>query len=125
MPRGFQFPNQNVQLWKPVDFSAGWGVRSRSTFYLYVIGRLKPGTPLAQANAELESVSRRLAQAYPENRGASAFAVPLQQDLANMAGTSRETISRMIHAFIREGHLEIERGKLIINDYEKFKTRYL
>jgi CRP/FNR family cyclic AMP-dependent transcriptional regulator len=51
--------------------------------------------------------------------------LPLQQDLANMAGTSRETISRMIHAFIREGHLEIERGKLIINDYEKFKSRYL
>ena len=51
--------------------------------------------------------------------------LPLQQDLANMAGTSRETISRMIHAFIKEGHLDIERGKLIINDYEKFKTRYL
>ena len=51
--------------------------------------------------------------------------LPLQQDLANMAGTSRETISRMIHAFIREGHIEIERGKLLINDYEKFKSRYL
>ena len=51
--------------------------------------------------------------------------LPLQQDLANMAGTSRETISRMIHAFIKEGHLDIERGKLIINDYEKFKTRYI
>jgi CRP-like cAMP-binding protein len=42
-----------------------------------------------------------------------------------MAGTSRETISRMIHSFIREAYIEIERGKLIINDYEKFKTRYL
>ena len=51
--------------------------------------------------------------------------LPLQQDLANMAGTSRETISRMIHAFIRAGHLELERGKLIINDYEKFKSKYL
>ncbi len=51
--------------------------------------------------------------------------LPIQQDLANMAGSSRETISRMIHAFIREGYLELERGKLIINDYEKFKARYL
>ena len=42
-----------------------------------------------------------------------------------MAGTSRETISRMIHAYIREGFLELERGKLIINDYEKFKARYV
>jgi CRP-like cAMP-binding protein len=51
--------------------------------------------------------------------------LPIQQDLANMAGSSRETISRMIHAFIREGYLELERGKLIIIDYEKFKARYL
>lgn len=51
--------------------------------------------------------------------------LPIQQDLANMAGSSRETISRMIHAYIREGYLELERGKLIINDYEKFKARYL
>ena len=29
--------------------------------------------------------------------------IPLQQDLANMAGTSRETISRMIHKFIKKG----------------------
>jgi CRP-like cAMP-binding protein len=51
--------------------------------------------------------------------------LPIQQDLANMAGSSRETISRMIHAYIREGYLELERGKLIIHDYEKFKARYL
>lgn len=51
--------------------------------------------------------------------------LPIQQDLANMAGSSRETISRMIHTYIREGYLELERGKLIINDYEKFKARYL
>src|SRR5512136_78921 len=51
--------------------------------------------------------------------------LPLQQDLANMAGTSRETISRMIHFFIKKGYIELERGKLIINDYEKFKSRYL
>jgi len=50
--------------------------------------------------------------------------LPLQQDLANMAGTSRETISRMIHAFIREVTRD-RAGKLIINDYEKFKSRYL
>ncbi|MDI6779959.1 MAG: Crp/Fnr family transcriptional regulator [Bacteroidota bacterium] len=51
--------------------------------------------------------------------------LPLQQDLANMAGTSRETISRMVHMFIRKGHLELQGNKLIINDYEKFKSLYL
>lgn len=51
--------------------------------------------------------------------------LPLQQDLANMAGTSRETISRMVHLFIKKGHIELEGNKLIVNDYEKFKRLYL
>ncbi|MBI4547443.1 MAG: Crp/Fnr family transcriptional regulator [Ignavibacteriae bacterium] len=51
--------------------------------------------------------------------------LPLQQDLANMAGTSRETISRVIHMFIKKGHLDLQGNKLIINDYEKFKGLYL
>jgi CRP-like cAMP-binding protein len=51
--------------------------------------------------------------------------LPLQQDLANMAGTSRETISRMVHMFIKKGHVELQGNKLIINDYEKFKNLYL
>jgi CRP/FNR family transcriptional regulator, cyclic AMP receptor protein len=49
---------------------------------------------------------------------------PLQQDLANMAGTSRETISRTIHQFIREGYLEQRGNSLIITNYEKFKSTY-
>ena len=51
--------------------------------------------------------------------------LPLQQDLANMAGTSRETISRMIHKFIKKGHLQLQGNKLIINDYEAFKAMYI
>jgi CRP-like cAMP-binding protein len=51
--------------------------------------------------------------------------LPLQQDLANMAGTSRETISRMVHMFIKKGHLEMQGNRLIINDYEKFKSLYI
>jgi CRP/FNR family cyclic AMP-dependent transcriptional regulator len=51
--------------------------------------------------------------------------LPLQQDMANMAGTSRETVSRMIHQFIREGHLQLEGNKLTINDYEEFRKQYL
>jgi len=50
--------------------------------------------------------------------------LPLQQDLANMAGTSRETISRTMHMFVKKGHLELQGNKLIIKDYEKFKSLY-
>ena len=51
--------------------------------------------------------------------------LPLQQDMANMAGTSRETVSRMLHQFIREGHLQLEGNKLTMSDYEGFRKQYL
>jgi CRP/FNR family transcriptional regulator, cyclic AMP receptor protein len=51
--------------------------------------------------------------------------LPLQQDLANMAGTSRETISRMVHRFIKKGYLQMQGNKLIINDYESFKSLHV
>ena len=47
--------------------------------------------------------------------------LPMQQELANMAGTSRETISRTIHSFAKKGLIEIEGQKLRIKNYEKFK----
>ncbi len=50
--------------------------------------------------------------------------LPLQQDLANMAGTSRETISRTLHNFAKKGLIEIEGSKLRILNYEKFKELY-
>ncbi|KUG24820.1 camp-binding protein [hydrocarbon metagenome] len=50
--------------------------------------------------------------------------LPLQQDLANMAGTSRETISRTLHSFARKGWVEMEGSKLRILDYEKFRETF-
>ncbi|MHB8905907.1 MAG: Crp/Fnr family transcriptional regulator [Melioribacteraceae bacterium] len=51
--------------------------------------------------------------------------LPLQQDLANMAGTSRETISRTLHSFAKKGLIELEGSKLRILDYEKFKGMFI
>jgi len=50
--------------------------------------------------------------------------MPLQQDLANMAGTSRETISRTLHSFAKKGLIELDGSKLRIMDYEKFKELF-
>lgn len=50
--------------------------------------------------------------------------MPFQHDLANMAGTSRETISRAINSFIKKGLVELEGVKLRITDYQKFKELY-
>lgn len=50
--------------------------------------------------------------------------LPYQHELANMAGTSRETISRTLHAFAKKGLVELEGSKLRIISYEKFKELY-
>jgi len=51
--------------------------------------------------------------------------LPYQHDLANMAGTSRETISRTLHAFAKKGLVELNGSNLKILNYEKFKETYL
>lgn len=48
--------------------------------------------------------------------------VPLQQDLANMAGTSRETISRVFHSLESDRLIRRQGRKLYIDDYEKFRS---
>ncbi len=50
--------------------------------------------------------------------------LPYQHDLANMAGTSRETISRTLHSFAKKGLIELEGSKLRIPNYEKFKEMF-
>lgn len=50
--------------------------------------------------------------------------LPVQQDLANMAGTSRETISRTLHSFAKRGLIELDGAKLRILDFGKFKERF-
>jgi CRP/FNR family cyclic AMP-dependent transcriptional regulator len=50
--------------------------------------------------------------------------LPMHQDIANMAGTSRETISRTFRSFIKKGLIEHEGTKLRILDYEKFKEYF-
>ena len=55
MPRRFQFPREGIQVWTPVDYRAGAGVQARGTFFLSVVGRLKPNVSVEEANTELEA----------------------------------------------------------------------
>jgi putative ABC transport system permease protein len=49
--------------------------------WLLVMARLKPGVSLAQANADLDSVTKHIAEAFPKsNQGWSASVEPLQND---------------------------------------------
>jgi CRP-like cAMP-binding protein len=50
--------------------------------------------------------------------------LPLQHDLANMAGTSRETISRTLHSLVKKELIDLKGSKLRILNYEKFKELF-
>ena len=50
--------------------------------------------------------------------------IPLQQDLANMAGTSRETISRVFRYLEDEELIHRDGRKILIPDYANFKKMY-
>ena len=50
--------------------------------------------------------------------------LPPQQDLANMAGTSRETISRVIKSLGQLGYVKKQGNKLVILDYERFRQDF-
>jgi len=46
--------------------------------------------------------------------------IPIQQDIANMAGTSRETVSRALTVLEKEQLIERNGRELIMIDYKKF-----
>ncbi len=78
----FPWLAEGEQVWIPLaqdPLFGGWMPR-RAGHWLQVTGRLKPGVSLAQAQAELDAIGARLAQAFPaENDGWAIRMVPLQQ----------------------------------------------
>jgi len=82
MPPSFRFPEM-AQMWTPM----GWTDQERAVrgeHHSVVIARLKSGVELQQAQAEMNTISRRLEELYPvDNKGWGAVVIPLQQDLAN------------------------------------------
>jgi putative ABC transport system permease protein len=67
MPPGFRFPDR-AQLYLPIRLNAEQVERSARTFT--AIGVLKRGVTVATAQSEVDQISARLAQEYPEtNRG--------------------------------------------------------
>jgi putative ABC transport system permease protein len=67
MPAAFEFPQKRYELWVPFAFrNNAQGMVNRGTHFLRVVGRLRDATSVEQAQAELDTIGRRLAQAYPD-----------------------------------------------------------
>ncbi|MGA8144327.1 MAG: ABC transporter permease [Candidatus Acidiferrales bacterium] len=78
MPQGFRFPIDYVDTWIPVSHDPHFS-RDRAIESTGAIGRIKQGSSREQAQTEMNTITRRLAQEFPETdalRGAAV--VPLQ-----------------------------------------------
>jgi len=81
MPARFQFPTADDEVWVPIAFTQE-DATNRNRHYLRVVGRLKPGVTLAQAQADMSTIATRLQQQYPEtNTDLGAVITPLQEHL--------------------------------------------
>jgi putative ABC transport system permease protein len=82
MPASFRIPDY-AQMWTPM----AWTDKQkavRGEHHYSVVARLKPGIDVKQAQSEMNTISNRLEQAYPEDdKGWGALVTPLHDDLVS------------------------------------------
>jgi putative ABC transport system permease protein len=78
IPAGFSFPDES-ELWRPLPIDPN--KLDRGPHYLRVIGRLKAGVALAQAQAEMSAIAARLAGQYPEKIAGHGIKLQLLSDV--------------------------------------------
>ncbi len=87
MPPAFQFPiqAQPPELWTTIAVDARGGANAMTTqrgaHYLDVLGLLKPGIRLAQAQAEIDAITSTMNKQHPENKPRTVRIVPEVQGL--------------------------------------------
>jgi len=80
MPRGFNYP-PGGEMWAPLVLNPN-SPGARQSHFLYVVGRLRPGATLGAAQAQLNTIAKRLEQQYPAtNTGWGVGVVPLLDDV--------------------------------------------
>ena len=100
MPKQFQFPFPDTQVWEPITAHPYWAARDTSTERAngrwYALGRLKSGVSWAQAQADMELVARRLESEYPASDGKHGIRIvplhyqttgPIQRPLVVLFGS--------------------------------------
>jgi putative ABC transport system permease protein len=81
MPAGFQYPD-DATLWLPLAPVEPYKqiMESRGSYWLNVIGRLRPDSTQAAAQAEMDTIARRLEKQYPDTSGGQGVRVTSLHD---------------------------------------------
>jgi len=84
MPAGFSYPDR-AELWRPLVIDPA--KLDPGPHYLNVVGHLKPGVTLAQAQADMSAIAARLSQQYKEkNAGHGVKLEPLTNVIVGDVG---------------------------------------
>ncbi len=68
MPAGFQFPDADTAIWKPMAFTAeDLSEDNRGSHFLNLIGRMKPDVRIEQAQADVSSIAGQMQQEHPNH----------------------------------------------------------
>jgi putative ABC transport system permease protein len=87
MPAGFRFLD-DADIWQ-LTYRDGPGATARRWHNLLLVGRLREGTSVQQARAEVDAISRRLEEQYPDTNEGKALAVtPLHDAMVENVRTS-------------------------------------
>ena len=82
LPSAFEFPDSKVEVWSPLALQGLSQPLNRALHQFSVYARLKPGTTLQQARADMDRVGADLSKQYPDtNRAHGAWVTPLSEDL--------------------------------------------
>jgi len=68
MPPGWKFPieDEHIEYVVPLQYLVPTALTNRGSHFLSVVGRLKPGAQINQAEAELSAIAGRLSKQYPD-----------------------------------------------------------
>jgi putative ABC transport system permease protein len=80
MPRGFRFLDPQIDAWVPTQWTQQFIESEKSSHFLTMVGRLKAGISVAQAQAEMSVLRKQLSATDPWDAG--AVLVPLHEEIS-------------------------------------------
>jgi putative ABC transport system permease protein len=65
MPRGFRFPERDVDAWRPAGITPAFAA-TRAQHFLSVVGRLRPEATIEDGRRDLEAIAAAAQRAHPD-----------------------------------------------------------
>ena len=97
MPAGFQFLNKEVRLWVPLALDQD-ELANRGGHYLEVVGRLKPGVSIEQAQADISTVMGNVAREHPDETFNGKLGAVVMSLRDQLVGDSRRPLMVLLVA---------------------------